>query len=97
MLRFAQILFVSAVLATGPRPNRPAAAWPHRAFVTALHARPVAFRAYTRGGTLIIAVDSSGRRTAAVAASAGTIDRVSATGHQLVVRLVADKFVIESR
>ena len=145
MLRFAQILFVSVVLGTGPRANRPAsAAWPHRAFVAALHARPVAFRAYTRGGTLIIAVDSSGRRTAAVAAIPrvraltikdtihaetpaefpldltkgpvvfiaegddslnvavgrnpfGSIDRVSARGHRLVVRLVSDKFVIDSR
>ena len=43
-------------------------AWPHRAFVTSLHAPPVSFRAYTLGGDLIIAVDRSGRRTTTPAA-----------------------------
>jgi hypothetical protein len=38
-------------------------AWPHRAILTSLHERPVAFRAYTLGGELIIAVDASGRPT----------------------------------
>jgi hypothetical protein len=120
-----------------------AAAWPHRATVTAVHGRHVAFRAYTRGGTLIIAVDGSGHRTATPAAISmvraitnrdtihaetpavfpldlnkgpvvfvaegddslnvvvgrnpfGSFDRVSATGHRLMVRLAGDKFVIDS-
>lgn len=36
-------------------------AWPHRATVTSLHDRQVSFRAYTRGGVLIVAVDASGQ------------------------------------
>ena len=131
-------------LALGPNVSRPPAAWPHRAIVTALHERPVAFRAFTRGGTLIIAVDASGRRTATPATvpllraltdkdtidaqtpadfpldlSTGpvvfiaegedslhvvvghnpnaSIGRVSASGRRLTVRLVAEKFVIDSR
>jgi hypothetical protein len=65
MLRFAFAFLLLATVGQRP-PSSPAApsAWPHRAIVTALHDRPVAFRAYTRGGVLIIAVDASGRRTA---------------------------------
>jgi hypothetical protein len=145
MLRFAPTLLVPAVLGLGRKVRPPApAAWPHRAIVTALHERPVAFRAYTRGGILIIAVDASGRRTTTPAAIPmvraltdkdtihaqtpadfpldlskgpvvfiadgddslyvvvgrnpyGSIDRVSAGGRRLTVRLVADNFVIDSR
>jgi hypothetical protein len=121
-----------------------AAAWPHRAILTGLHGRSVAFRAYTLGGDLIIKVDASGRRATAPAALPpmraltatdtiraetpadfplnlskgavvfvaergdslhlvvgknpyGNIDRVTADGRKLTVRLVADRFVIDSR
>jgi hypothetical protein len=43
--------------------GRAPAAWPQRAIVTALHDRPVAFRAYPRGGILVVAVDGSGGPT----------------------------------
>jgi hypothetical protein len=145
MLRVASPLLLLATL--GPRPNvslSAPAAWPHRAIVTALHERPVAFRAFTRGGVLIIAVDASGHRTTMPAAIPtiraltekdtidaetpadfpldlssgpvvfaatgkdslnvvvgrnpyGSIDRVSARGHRLTVRLVAGGFVIDAR
>jgi hypothetical protein len=145
MLRFASTFLVLAVLGLGPNVNRPVpAAWPHRAIVTALHERPVAFRAFTRGGTLIITVDASGRAITAPRAIPriraltnkdtihvqtpadfpldlskgpvvfiadgddslnvvvgrnpyGSIDRVSARGRRLTVRLVANNFVIDSR
>jgi hypothetical protein len=145
MPHFAPTLMVLAVLGLGPRALRPArAAWPHRAIVTALHEHPVAFRAYTRGGTLIIAVDASGRRTTTPAAVPtlraltdkdtihaqtpadfpldlskgpvvfiaegvdslnvvvgrnpyGSVDRVSARGRRLTVRLVANHFAIDSQ
>jgi hypothetical protein len=146
MLRFAPTLLLLAVLGMrGKVVSRPAsAAWPHRAIVTAVHERPVAFRAYTLGGTLIIAVDASGRRTTTPTAIPtlraltnmdtihaqtpadfpldlskgpvvfiadgddslnvivgrnpfGSIDRVSATGRRLTVRLLAEKFVVDSR
>jgi hypothetical protein len=69
MLRLVPSFLLLATL--GPRPNSSPsapAAWPHRAIVTALHERPVTFRAYTRGGVLVIAVDASGRRTTTPAA-----------------------------
>ena len=118
--------------------------WPHRAIVTTLHGRAAAFRAYTLGGDLIIAVDASGRYTttqsayprlrALTAADTvraatpanfalnlskgpvvfvaegsdslrivvgrnpfGAIDQVTANGRRFTVRLVADKFVIDTR
>lgn len=43
-------------------------AWPHRAIITSIGAKPVAFRAYTLGGTFIIAVDRAGNFTTTPAA-----------------------------
>jgi hypothetical protein len=144
MLRIASMLLLLAALGLGPKVGRPSVAWPHRAIVTSVHERPVAFRAFTRGGILIIAVDASGRRTTTPAAiptlraltskdtihaqtpadfpldlskgpvvfiadgddslnvvvgrnPLGSIDRVSARGRRLTVRLVAERFVIDSR
>ena len=68
MLRIAPTLLLLSVLGLEAEVHRStSAAWPHRAIVTSLHERSVAFRAYTRGGTLIIAVDASGRYTTAPA------------------------------
>jgi hypothetical protein len=68
MLRCASTVLLLAGLGLGPEASRTSVAWPHRAIVTSLHERPVAFQAFTRGGTLIIAVDTSGRRTTTPAA-----------------------------
>lgn len=51
------------LLATGAAPRTPVPAWPHRAILKSIGNKPVAFRAYTLGGTLIIAVDGAGNRT----------------------------------
>jgi hypothetical protein len=69
MLRLVPPFLLLAALGLRPSsiPSAPVA-WPHRAIVTALHDRPVTFRAYTRGGVLVIAVDVSGRRTTVPAA-----------------------------
>ena len=65
MIRPSLGLLVLALAGGGSITQPPApAAWPHRAILTALHGRPVAFRAYTLGGQLIIAVDAAGRRVA---------------------------------
>jgi len=50
MFRLTVGLVTLGVLSVGAEPFRPAlAAWPHRAMLTALHQRPVRFRAYTLG------------------------------------------------
>jgi hypothetical protein len=117
-------------------------AWPHRAILTSIDNKPVALRAYTLGGTLIIAVDRAGNRTTTPAAIPslrpltakdtvhaetpadfpldlskgpvvfiardsvhlvvgrnpyGRIDQVAANGRRFTVRLVYDRFVIDSR
>lgn len=70
MFRPSSVLLALVLFGSGAAWSRPApAAWPHRALVTSLHQRPVAFRAYTLGGDLIIAVDASGRRTSPTASS----------------------------
>lgn len=68
MFRMSFGLLVLVLVSSGSETTPNTAAWPHRAFVTALHAPPVSFRAYTLGGDLIIAVDRSGRRTTTPAA-----------------------------
>ena len=60
---FPGLIAVSLFGAGLKPPTYTTAAWPHRAILTSLDERPVAFRAYTRGGVLIIAVDASGRLT----------------------------------
>ena len=144
MRRYGLPILLLTIFGLGPAPTRLApAAWPHRAIVTALRERPVAFQAYTRGGILVIAVDASGRRTTTPAAIPtlraltkdtihadtpaefpldlsngsvtlisddddslnvvvarnpnGTVDRVSAKGRTLTVRMVGHNFVIDAR
>ena len=64
MFRLTFALLASALMEGGMKTSRPAPiAWPHRAVLTSPHQRPVAFRAYTLGGDLIITVDVSGRPT----------------------------------
>ena len=64
MLRLPLGLLLLILVGSGSIASPPAAAaWPHRAILTSLHGRPAAFRAYTVGGTFIIAVDASGRHT----------------------------------
>ena len=64
MFRLSALLMTSVLVGIGAKLTPPrSVAWPHRARLTALHQRPVAFRASTLGGDLIIAVDASGRRT----------------------------------
>jgi hypothetical protein len=59
-----------ALLAAPARPEVTAIrAWPHRAMLKSVDNRAVAFRAYTLGGDLIIAVDRSGNP---IATSTGT-------------------------
>jgi hypothetical protein len=117
-------------------------AWPHRAIITSIGNKPVAFRAYTLGGTFIIAVDRAGNLTSTPAATPslrpltakdtisaetpgnfpldlskgpvvfvasdsvhlvvgrnpyGNIDQVAANGRRFTVRLVDDRFVIDSK
>lgn len=65
MRRLPLGLLLLVLLGTSSAVSKPATlAWPHRAFIMAVHERPVTFRAYTLGGDLIIAVDKSGQRTA---------------------------------
>jgi hypothetical protein len=145
MFRLSCGLLVLVLSGGGSAASTPAAfAWPHRAILTSLHGRPVAFRAYTLGGDLIVAVDASARRAIAPAAIQslraltakdtirattpanfpldlskgpvvfvaeggdslhlvvgwnphGSIDRVTANGRKFTVRLVADRFVIDTR
>jgi hypothetical protein len=70
MLRVAFALVTLAILRTSAEPSRRTpVAWPHRALLTSLHRRPVAFRAYTLGGDFIITVDASGHRVVAAASA----------------------------
>ena len=134
---------VLVLIATSPTPiARHLPAWPHRAILTAGGEKPVAFSAYTLGGTLIVAVDAAGNRIATPAGRAtlraltprdtifaetpadfpldlakgavvfvardsvrlrvgrnpyGQLDQVIANGRRFTVRLVDDRFVIDSR
>lgn len=143
MFRLSLGLLVLALIGSDSAVSPASAAWPHRAILTSLHERPAPFRAYTRGGVLIIAVDASGRRTTASATNPrlraltndtiraetpadfpldltkgpvvfiaegrdtlhlvvgrnpfGGVDRVQAKGLRFTVRLVADRFVIDTR
>src|ERR1043166_7338444 len=66
MVRCSLGLLALTLAGAGPIVSPPTTtAWPHRAILTSLHERPVAFRAYTLGGELIIAVDATGRPTTA--------------------------------
>jgi hypothetical protein len=143
MLRRSSVLLVLALFGTGSAVSLPPIAWPHRAMITALRQRPVAFRAYSLGGDLIVAHDASGRPSASAAGMRpgplpvrdtirtetpadfpldlskgpvvfvadggdslhlvvgrnpnGSVNQVSANGRKLIVRLVANRFVIDSR
>lgn len=66
MLRVPIALLALAVIGRGSVVTPPPVAWPHRAILTALHGGPVAFRAYTLGGDLIIVVDASSHLTTAL-------------------------------
>lgn len=62
MVRLPFGLLVLALFGSTTSPtNR--LAWPHRALVSSPDGHPVAFRAYTLGGGLIVAVDAAGRHT----------------------------------
>ena len=63
MTRLSVGLLALAVFGRSTASTSGAFAWPHRAILTSADGRPAAFRAYTLGGDLIIAVDRSGRRT----------------------------------
>lgn len=64
MSRLSFGLLLLALVGSGSVESTSAAlAWPHRAILTSLHGGPVAVLAYTRGGELVIAVDSAGRYT----------------------------------
>ena len=64
LTRLSQGIFTIALCGIGLVAfTSPRVAWPHRAVVSGLGERSVAFRAYTLGGDFIIAVDSSGRLT----------------------------------
>jgi hypothetical protein len=54
MIRISALVVVLAVLGVGTSTRR--VAWPFRAKVTDLHGQPVAFRAITQGGELILEV-----------------------------------------
>lgn len=144
MFRVSSALLALVLFGTGSKLFRPSPiAWPHRARLTALHQRPVAFRAYTLGGDFIIAVDASGHRTDPAASALirfltekdtiraqtpadfpldlskgavvfvaegsdslhlvvgrnpfGGVNQVSANGRKFTVRLVGNRFVIDSR
>ena len=132
-------LFASAASVSPPS----SAAWPHRATLTSLTGRPVAFHAYTLGGVLVAEFDDSGRPTFNLALSRmgalsardtihattpanfpldlskgpvrfvsegadslhlvvggnpfGSRNQVKADGRAFTVRLVGNKFVIDSR
>ena len=54
MIRISALVVVLAVLGVGT--TRRSVAWPFRARITDLHGQPVAFRAVTQGGDLILQV-----------------------------------------